>query len=304
MGGQVGPRMAMDDLARPSPEQLFSPEALRRAWQFVRRNGQSPGLDGLRPANFEAQLESQLQALRDDVLSGRYKPQAVQRYYKPKTSGKNRPLSIWCLRDRVAQRVVHDYLTPLLERHFLPCSYGFRPGRSVEQAIAAVMDYRGANYRWVLDGDIENCFDSIPIPLLMSQARSFIPSNLALGLIELWLYAPVQHHQGVVAGVSQGSVLSPQLANLYLHRFDEMIAAALPESRLVRFADDFLILSRERREAFWSQSVAKRCLGNLRLRLNMQKTQVIHFEEGFQFLGRHFKGRRMTLLPPSSGNTT
>ncbi len=276
----------------PAPEVLYSPDALRRAWRMVRRNGDSPGTDGVSVDAFAQDVERQLQRLRDQILAGSYRPFPVQRYYVKKASGKNRPISVWAVRDRVAQRVVHEYLTPHLENIFLDCSYGFRPNRSVEDAINAIVDARRRNLRWVLDADITECFDSIPIHLMLSQAESVIRSELVLHLIKLWLNTRVARHQGERAGISQGSVISPQLANLYLHRFDQMIAAALPGSEMVRFADDFVILSRSRQDADWSMRVAKRSLSNLRLRMNMQKSGVVHFEEGFSFLGVAFKGKR------------
>src|SRR5690606_6039431 len=130
-------------------------------------------------------------------------------------------------------------LTPILERVFLDCSYGFRPGRSVPAAVQAVIRARDANLRWVVDADIASCFDSIPLDLLMVQVRAAIPSSLAVRLVEQWIHTQVHKQPHSKAGVSQGGVISPQLANLYLHRFDQMMLAALPETPLVRFADDF-----------------------------------------------------------------
>jgi len=241
---------------------------------------------------FEERLDAELNRLRQQILGGTYQPQPVRRFYVKKASGKPRPISIWTLRDRVAQRVVHDYLTPLLESLFLDCNYGFRPGRSIEHAMQAVIQARDSGLVWVLDTDIGDCFSSIRLDLLTAQLRRVIPSPFVLKLIEQWLYTPVEGRQShELAGVSQGGVISPQLANLYLHRFDEMVLAALPQVRLVRFADDFVILCHNEQEASWSLDVARRSLENLRLALNMRKTRIIHFDEGFTFLGITFKGR-------------
>ncbi len=283
--------------ADPLPEQLFSLAALHRAWRLVRRSGPSAGTDRVTPGEFERDLERELKRLRDDILTGAYRPQPVNRFYMPKPSGKKRPISVWAVRDRVAQRVIVDYLTPILETVFLDCSYGFRPGRSVPEAVYAVLTARDHNLRWVLDADIRDCFTSIPPDLLMAQVRTLVPSALAVNLIGLWLSTPVFKHSAILAGVSQGGVISPQLANLYLHRFDQMIQAVLPEARLVRFADDFVILCRRKREAWWALAVAQRSLGNLKLSLNMEKTRVVYFGEGFSFLGVTFKGNWHSLLP-------
>ena len=287
----------------PAPEQLFSLAALHRAWRLVRRSGLSAGTDRVTPQEFERRLEDELTHLRHDILSGQYQPKPVSRFYLPKSNGKQRPITLWAVRDRVAQRVVLDYLTPILEDVFLDCSYGFRPGRSVSDAVEAVVRARDRHLRWVVDADITACFDSIPPELLLPQVRSLVPSGLIVRLIEQWLNTPVYKYRHIRAGVSQGGVISPQLANLYLHRFDQMIQAALPEVTLVRFADDFVIFCRRKREAWWSLAVAQRSLGNLKLYLNMEKTRVTHFDEGFSFLGVTFKGGWHSPLPGYSSIT-
>lgn len=281
------------------PEVLFSQEALRRAWQHVRRNGNASGADRVTPSQFEARLETELDQLRRDILAGSYQPRSVRRYYVLKASGKKRPLTIWAVRDRVAQRVVLDYITPPLEAIFLECSYGFRPGRKREDALDAVLAARRANRRWVVDADIKDCFDSIPIPLLMAQVRSLLPSQLVVHLIELWLNAPVEARPGQRAGVSQGGVISPPLTNLYLHRFDQTMTALLPETRLIRFADDFVLLCRHKLDAAWALKVVRNSLASLRLRLNMEKTRILDFDTEFTFLGVLFRGGK----PISADNT-
>jgi group II intron reverse transcriptase/maturase len=251
---------------------------------------------------FEAKLDGELNRLRQHILGGTYQPQPVRRFYVKKASGKQRPISIWAMRDRVAQRVVLDYLTPLLEGLFLDCSYGFRPGRSVQQAVQAVIQGRENGLLWVLDTDISDCFGSISLDLLTAQLQRVVPSRFVLKLIDLWLHTPIgsrQSHESV--GVSQGGVISPPLANLFLHRFDEMMIAALPQVRLVRFADDFVVLCRSEQEAAWSLEVARRSLENLHLALNMRKTRLVHFDEGFTFLGFTFKGRwHQAAVPPQN----
>lgn len=277
----------------PTPEMLFSMNALRRAWQQVRRSGGTPGSDGVRFEQFEINLEANLNRLRQQILAGTYQPQPVKRFYIRKVSGKQRPISLWSLRDRIAQRVIHDYLLLLLEPVFLECNYGFRPGRGVAQAVQAVLTGRDAGLNWVVDADIADCFDSIALDILIGQVKRVVPSPLVVQLIETWLATPVHGLNGQTAGVSQGGVISPQLANLYLHRFDEMMLAALPQSRLIRFADDFIVLNRSEAEAVWSLDVARRSLANLRLSLNMRKMRLVTFEEGFTFLGFMFSSSQV-----------
>lgn len=274
----------------PLPDVLFSMNALRRAWKQVRRSGKSPGTDGVTPAQFEANLDIELNRLRQQILGGTYTPHPVRRFYIKKASGKERPISVWAIRDRVAQRVVVDYLTPIFEGFFMNCSYGFRPERGVTDAVEAVLRFRNMGMRWVLDADIQDCFGSISIAMLTGQVHKVVRMPLVRQLVQMWLYTPVQHPKGEPVGVSQGGVISPMLANLYLHRFDQMVMAALPTVKLVRFADDFVILARSEEEAVWSLDVSRRSLENLRLALNMRKTRIVHFDEGFQFLGVVFQG--------------
>lgn len=272
-----------------SPERLFSMNAMRRAWNQVRRSGKSSGTDGVTLEAFGINMEQELNRLRQQIIGGTYEPQAVRQFFIKKKSGKLRPIRVWTIRDKVAQRVVLDIITPILEEHFLDSSYGFRPGRSVKQAVAAIVKHRDAGHLWVLDADISNCFDSIDLNLLMGQVRALFQAEIIVKLIQQWLHTPIAGQAAEMAGVSQGGVISPSLANLYLHRFDEMMFAALPQSKLVRFADDFITLNTSEDETVWSLDVARRSLENLKLKLNMRKTRIVTFEESFQFLGYRFQ---------------
>jgi len=272
-----------------APERLFSMDAMRRAWNQVRRSGKSAGTDGVTLDAFESRLNHELNRLRQQIITGKYQPQPVRQFFIPKASGKLRPIQVWAVRDKVAQRAAVDIITPPLEALFLDCSYGFRPGRSVQQAVNAVIAGRESGQVWVVDADISDCFGSIDLDLLHGQVERVIPFAIIVRLIHQWLYTPIEGASGTVAGVSQGGVISPLLANLYLHRFDQMLIASLPQSRLVRFADDFITLSQSEEVAVWSLDVARRSLENLKLRLNMRKTRIVHFDEGFTFLGYRFQ---------------
>ncbi len=274
--------------ANPPPDVLFSRDGLYRAWQIMRRNGHAAGVDHVSAGLFERNLRHELGKLRAELIDGSYRPHAVQRYYKLKPSGKKRALSIWTIRDRVAQRVILEYLTPILEGHYLDCSYGFRPGRRIDHAVAAVMRGYQQGRNWVVDADIADCFDSIPIEPLMARVEAIIPSARAVALIRCWLNTPIMGQPGIVAGVSQGAVISPQLTNLYLHRFDVALTTLLPTVSLVRFADDFVILCKGRLVAQAALVLARQTLAQSGLRLNPQKTRIIPFEAGFTFLGVAF----------------
>jgi group II intron reverse transcriptase/maturase len=281
---RVGNLFLSDD----SPERLFSMNAMRRAWSQVRRSGKAAGTDGMTLDVFEARLNHELNRLRQQILGGTYQPLPLHQFFIPKKSGKLRTVQIWSIRDKVAQRVVVDYLTPILEAHFLDCSYGFRPGRSVKQAVDAVTTLRDDGRNWVVDADINDCFGSIDLGLLLGQVHRLVSVGLVVDLIEQWLHTPIEDAPGTIAEVSQGSVISPLLANLYLHRFDQMMLASLPQSQLIRFADDFITLSDSEEVAVWSLEVARRSLENLKLKLNMRKTRIVNFDEGFAFLGYQF----------------
>ncbi|MFQ6058276.1 MAG: group II intron reverse transcriptase/maturase [Anaerolineae bacterium] len=266
----------------------FTQEALRRAWRQVRANGGGPGVDGVDIAAFEADLEAQLASLRQELTQGTYRPRAVRRVLVPKPREGLRPLAIWALRDRVAQRAVYDYLEPFFEAGFLDCSHGFRPGRSVETAVAAVLVARDAGLRWVLDADIKDCFDSIDPRLLMGMVRRRVKDKVILRLLEAWLQARILTADGHAraAGTTQGGVLSPLLCNVYLHPFD--VALTRQGLRLVRYADDLVVLCRRRQEALAAGQAAQHALAPLRLELNPYKTRVVHFDQGFKFLGVFF----------------
>lgn len=272
-------------------ETIFSPEAMQRAWQSVRRNGPTPGVDQVTMRQFKRKLDKNLTELRDELIGGVYEPQPVKRVLVPKPQGGLRPLAIWTLRDRIAQRVVHEYLVPIVEPRFLGCSYGFRPGRSVDDAVQAVIEAREADRRWGVDADIKDCFDSLKERLLVKRVESWVPEQVVVTLIKKWLrariYNPVRG-QPSVAMASQGGVITPLLANLYLHPFDVQVTRKVPYGTLVRFADDLIILCRRRRQAQAALAVARQALGRFGLQLNPYKTRLVHFNEGFKFLGVFF----------------
>jgi len=279
------------DAGTPAPHTLFPPEALRRAWQTVRRNGATPGVDRVTIRRFERDLDRNLGQLRQELVDGTYKPLPVKRILVPKPRGGLRPLAIWSLRDRVAQRVVHDYLVPICEPRFLDCSYGFRPGRSVADAVQAVTGARDANRRWVVDADIQDCFGSLDRRRLMKHVRAWVDELTVIALIEEWLRARVYNPaRGLpaTAAASQGGVITPLLANLYLHSFDVRVTRIVSYGTLVRFADDYVILCRRRRGAQAALVAARQALGHLGLRLNPHKTRIVHFDHGFKFLGVFF----------------
>lgn len=276
-------------LRRIKPARLFSLAALRQGWLKVQANGGGGGVDGVSVTHFEAELDTHLTELRADLLSGRYRPQKVRRILVPKASGGMRPIGLWTLRDRVAQRVVTDCITPYFERTFLPNSFGFRTGLGVRDAVKAVVVQREANRRWVADVDIKRCFDHLDPKLLMTFVRQQVKDRFVLYLIQSWLKAQVLNDMkgpNTPAAISQGSVISPLLANVYLHQLDLQLTKQ--GLHFIRYADDAIICCRRKQEAEAAMHHFAQALQPLKLTLNPHKSQVVHFDQGFQFLGVFF----------------
>ena len=278
--------MSATESRRPHP--VFSEEALWRAWRAVRANGGAAGSDDIDLATFEARLDERLAALRVELINGSYRPQRVMSFGIRKASGGMRPLVLWAVRDRVAQRAVYEWLEPQVEREFLDCSHGFRPGRSVDTAVSAVVAARDEGLRWVMETDIRQCFDSIDPALLIEMLRRRRLRRDVLWLLELWLTVPVMGADGQrrPVGVAQGNVLSPLLSNLYLHPFDEIVTGK--GRRLVRYADDLVVLTKKRNEATAAQAEVAAALAKLRLEVKPDKTAIRTFDDGFKFLGVFF----------------
>ena len=275
--------------ALPPWQNAFTEDALRRAWASVRANKGRSGSDGETLDQFERHLPANLRELRSELVDGRYQPRKVTQVLVPKPTGKWRPLTLWTVRDKVAQRAVYNYLEPVFETRFLPCSFGFRRGLSTRDAAQAIQQARQSAAAWVLDADIRDCFGSMDNRRLLRQLAHWQTPKPICTLIRNWLYAEIWNAwQGgaAIAGTSQGGVISPLLCNLYLHPFD--VAMQQKGIRLVRFADDFVILARHKRTIRWAKHWAHVQLKRIGLTMHPDKTRITGFEEGFQFVGWFF----------------
>jgi RNA-directed DNA polymerase len=277
---------------RPGPaERFFTPATLQRAWLAVKRAGGGPGVDQMTLESFAGRLPEELGRLQTELIGGSYRPRPVRQVWVPKANGL-RPLALWALRDRIAQRAMYDIIVPTFEAVFLPCNFGFRPSLGAEDAIRQVQTYRDRNLRWVVDGDIQNCFEEIPSGRLLELVQRRVLDPLLLRYIQSWLEAQILNSADGApkkAGTSQGGVLSPLLANVYLHQVDQWLMAQ--KLALVRYADDFVICCQHKVEAESALVAVEQALGRCELVLNPYKTRIVHFNQGFAWLG-YFLVRR------------
>jgi group II intron reverse transcriptase/maturase len=281
----------------------------REVWEAFKRvkaNQGAAGVDGQSIADFEANLAGNLYKLWNRLSSGSYFPPPVRRVDIPKASGGTRPLGIPTVTDRIAQEVVRRTLEPILEPAFHADSYGYRPGKSAIDAVAKARE-RCWRYNWVLDLDIRSFFDSLDWELTLKAVRHHTDCPWVLLFIERWLKAPVQMEDGAIVGrttgTPQGGVISPLLANLFLHHaFDMWMAREFPHIPFERYADDAICHCRSEAEARALRDALAARLAECRLTLHPEKTRIVYCKDvnrksdhpdiRFDFLGFEFRARK------------
>ena len=279
-------------------DKVIRPTTLEIAWHKVARNKGAAGVDGQSIERFAAQSERYLQELHDSLKDGSYRPHPVKRVEIPKGDGRTRPLGIPTVKDRIVQTALKMVIEPIFEVQFRPGSYGFRPGRSCKDALREVDRLLKEGFTFVVDADLKGYFDSIPQDRLMDLVEISISDGPVLALIDGFLRQDIIQDMAQwtpTAGTPQGAVISPLLANLYLHPLDLLMEHS--GLRMVRYADDFVILCRTEAEALAALRQVEAWVTANGLTLHPDKTRVGDSRQpgqGFEFLGYRFEaGRRL-----------
>jgi len=273
---------------------------LDMAWESVRANGGSGGIDKIAIPAFQAVAEVELERLHEELKQGTYRPMPVRRILIPKKGkpGEKRPLGIPTIRDRVCQQALKNRLEPIFEPLFSECSFGYRPGRSTHQAMRKMYREILDGYEWIVDADLRDFFGTVHHEPLIDRIAEQVSDGRILKLVRQMLEAGYMEDgkkYATPSGTPQGSVVSPLFSNIYLNRFDhEMTSKGY---RLTRFADDWVVLCKTRAEAARAIRDARTILESLGLTLHPEKTKITHIKWGFEFLGYKLKRGKGLSLP-------
>jgi group II intron reverse transcriptase/maturase len=271
---------------------VFNLKNLYSAFEHVRKNKGCAGLDRVSIKQFESDLENNIMNIHKEMKTEIYKPKPVLRVYIPKGKNERRPLGIPTVKDRVVQQAIRQIIEPIFEKDFSDNSFGFRPGRSCQDAILRVDEYKKQGYRYVLDADIKAFYDTIPHKLIMKKLCEKIADGWVLTSIENMLKAGVMQ-DGVISetveGTPQGGIISPLLANLIGDIIDKELEAK--GYKFVRYADDFIVMTKTEEELPACFEFIKGLIENkLEMKLSESKTELTNFKRGFRFLGYKFIG--------------
>ena len=284
-------------------DKVYRPQTLKAAWHKVKGNAGAAGVDGQSVKQFGWRAESYLAELEQALRAEEYQPEPIKRVEIPKAGGKMRPLGIPAVKDRIVQTALKLVIEPIFEREFEESSYGFRPQRSAKDALREVDELIRQGYSHVVDADLERFFDTIPHAALIRQIEERISDGRVLELIGLFLSQDIIHGMKrwtPTGGTPQGAVISPLLANIYLHPLDRQMKQQ--GFRMVRYADDFVVLCRTAQRAQAALEEVKSWVEQNGLRLNAEKTHVGDCRQagqGFEFLGYRFEAGQRWVRPKS-----
>lgn len=269
-------------------DKVYAMENLHQAFKHVKSNNGAPGIDGETVKDFAMTLEDKLTIIHVELKTGTYEPDPVKRVEIEKEDGSKRPLGIPTVKDRVVQQALRQIIEPIFEPDFHPSSYGYRPNRSCQNAVAKAEQFlRRYGLTHVVDMDLSKCFDTLDHERIIQGVNRKISDGKVLGLIRQFLTAGVMQDGAVTettVGSPQGGVISPLLANIYLDEFDQKMKAL--NIRIVRYADDILIFATSERQAKKYQKIATEILEQeLKLKVNATKTHITSLEQGVPYLG-------------------
>lgn len=295
-------------------DKVYRIDVLKEAWKRVKANAGTGGIDKVSITDVKEYGEERfLYEIQQELIEGVYHPQPVKRTYIPKNDGKGgkRPLGIPIIKDRVVQMAAKIVIEPIFEADFKDCSYGFRPKRDAHQALEVIRKRTNNRGWWVVDADIKGYFDSINHDKLMLLVKQRISDRRIQKLLWKWLKTGVME-EGVLkeseAGTPQGGVISPLLSNIYLHYLDYMWEEHYSHlGTLVRYADDFVIITRTKKEAGHALKVVQFIMDKLELTLHPDKTRLVNLwdgKEGFDFLGFHHRRKQSETAKGQKYNET
>jgi group II intron reverse transcriptase/maturase len=270
-------------------DHLTTHSNLHAAFLRVEASQGMAGVDGVSIGEFRHDLEVNLAVLGEELRSGRYFPLPLLRLLVAKADGSPRPLSVPTVQDRVAQAAVLNIIEPIFEAQFEDVSFAYRRGRSVKAAALRLKELRDRGYRYLVNADLDAFFDNVDHDLLLAKVERLLPDAHLNRLIRLWVQAEVYDGEKIFVlekGIPQGSVVSPILANLFLDELDESLTAQ--GFRLVRYADDFVVLAKTRPQAAAALEATEEVLDRLHLALDPEDTAITDFNQGFKFLGLIF----------------
>lgn len=273
-------------------DKVGAERTLHASWRRVASSKGSGGVDRQTVQQFGVGVDARLRTLSDDLEAGRYRPRSVRRVHIPKPDGRTRPLGIPTVRDRIVQGALRLTLEPIFEKEFREHSYGFRPGRGAKDALRRVDGLLRSGGRYVVDADLKSYFDTIPHDRLLAAVRSRVTDGRVLSLVEMFLKAGImedlREHRPTM-GTPQGGVISPLLANIYLHPLDCLMEDEGHE--MVRYADDFVVVCRTLEDAERALETIRSWVSAAGLELHPEKTRLVDMNEpgGFDFLGYHFE---------------